>query len=81
MKKLIVFVFAAVLLSSCVSNMGSVDRAWIVDSVEANYVRNSKEAIYTVMSVDSEGYKYDGFKFKDIQGKFQVGDTVKLVRR
>ena len=81
MKKLIVFIFAVVLLSSCVSNMESADRTWIVDSVKARSIRNSKEAIYTIMSVDSEGYHHNGFKFMDIQGKFQVGDTVKVVKR
>ena len=79
MKKLIVFIFAAVLLSSCVSNMGGSDRYWIVDKVKGTNIRGCKNAKYTVMSYDFEGYEYQGFKFDDVQGKFQVGDTVKIV--
>ena len=81
MKKLLIFVFAAVLLSSCVSSMGESNRYWIVDRVISSDVRGSKNAIYTVMSYDTDGYKFNGFKFEDVQGKFQVGDTVKLVIR
>ena len=81
MKKLIVFVFAAVLLSSCVSSMGNSDRYWIVDKVKGSNIRGNKNATYTVKSYDIDGYEYQGFKFEDVQGKFQVGDTVKLVRK
>lgn len=79
MKKLLIFVFMIVLLYSCVNSMGGPDRYWIVDKVNATEIRGSKNAIYVVKSYDVDGYEYQGFKFEDVQGKFQVGDTVKLV--
>lgn len=81
MKKLLIFVFVTVLLSSCVSNMGGSDKYWIIDEVRSSDVRGSKNATYTVISHDTDGYEFNGFKFEDVQGKFQVGDTVKLVIR
>ena len=79
-KKLLIFVFATVLLSSCVSNMGKPDRYWIVERVNSVNSRNSKNATYTILSFDNDGYEYQGFKFEDVQGKFQVGDTVTLIK-
>ena len=80
MKKLLIFVFATILLSSCVSRMGGLDRYWIVDNVKGSDIRGSKNAKYTVMSFDFDGYEYQGFTFEDVQGKFQVGDTVTLIK-
>ena len=79
MKKLLIFVFVTVLLSSCNSDMGDVDRYWIVDKIKASNIRNSKKVTYIIKSFDVDGYEYQGFRFDDEQGKFQVGDTVKLV--
>ena len=79
-KKLLIFVFTTLLLSSCVSSMGNSDRYWIVDKVKGSNIKGNKNATYTVKSYDIAGYEYQGFKFEDVQGKFQVGDTVELVK-
>lgn len=80
MKKLVLLLFTTIFLSSCNLSMGSAERYWIVYKVKDDGIRTSNNAIYIVKSFDSDGYCYNGFKFKDKYGKFQVGDTVKLVK-
>lgn len=80
MKKIVLLLFTTIFLSSCNSNMGSAERYWKVYKIQSNGIRNSNNAIYTVKSTDSDGYTYDGFKFEDQYGKFQIGDTVELVK-
>jgi hypothetical protein len=80
MKKIVLLLFATIFLSSCNSHMGSAERYWIVYEVQADGIRNNNNAIYTVQSFDGDGYRYNGFRFEDKYGKFQVGDTVKLVK-
>lgn len=80
MKKLIVLLFTTIVLSSCNVSMGDTDRHWKVRKIQSNGKRNSNKAIYTVVSFDSDGYCHNGFKFEDQYGKFQVGDTVELIK-
>ena len=80
MKKIALLLFTTIFLSSCNSDMGSAERCWKVYKIQNNGIRNSNKAIYTVKSFDSDGYYSHGFKFEDQYGKFQVGDTVKLVK-
>lgn len=80
MKKIVLLLFTTIFLSSCNSNMGSAERCWKVYKIQSNGIRNSNRAIYTVMSFDSDGYRHNGIKFEDQYGKFQVGDTVELVK-
>lgn len=80
MKKIVLLLFATIFLSSCNLDMGSAERCWKVYKIQSNGIRNSNNAIYTVKSFDSDGYCSNGFKFEDRYGKFQVGDTVKLVK-
>lgn len=80
MKKIVLLLFTTIFLSSCNVNMGNIDRHWKVHKIQSNGTRNSNKAIYTVVSYDSEGYCYNGFKFEDQYGKFQIGDTVELVK-
>lgn len=80
MKKIILLLFTTIFLSSCNSHMGSAERHWIVYEIQNDGIRNSNNAIYIVMSFNDDGYCYNGFRFEDQYGKFQVGDTVELVK-
>ena len=60
--------------------MGGTERHWEVYKIKSNGDRNGNKAIYTVVSFNNDGYRYNGFKFEDQYGKFQIGDTVELVK-
>lgn len=79
MKKIALLLFTTIFLSSCKSNMGGTDNYWIVHKIQSNSIRNSN-ATYTVVSFDGRGYYFSGIKFEDQYGKFQIGDTVELVK-
>lgn len=80
MKKIVLLLFTTIFLSSCTLSMGGTERHWEVYKIKSNGDRNGNKAIYTVVSFDSDGYYRNGFKFEDQYGKFQIGDTVELVK-
>lgn len=78
MKKMIIIL--SILLSSCTTNVGDLrKRTLIITDVRIPSVKVNS-AIYIARAFYAETYT-DSIKFTDDIGKFEVGDTIKIVKR
>lgn len=78
MKKLIIIL--SILLTSCISNVGDLRtrKLIITDATIPSMKENT--SIYTARSYHGDTYT-DTIKFTDDIGKYNVGDTIKIVKR
>ena len=77
MKKIIIIL--SILLSSCTTNVGDLrKRTMIITDVRIPKVKMNS-AIYIARPFYGDAYT-DSIKFTDDIGKFEVGDTIKIVK-
>ena len=78
MKKIIIILF--ILLASCTANVRDLREQELI-IIDANIpTMKENSAIYIARSFRSETYS-DSIKFTDEIGKYEVGDTIKIVKR
>lgn len=82
MKKIFLIIFSAIALSSCSNSahLGDADKTiWIIDDAEMTSVRGHRTR-YVIRGLQDGSYKVCYIEFTDKTGKYNVGDTVKLVK-
>lgn len=78
MKKIIIIL--SILLSSCTANIGDLrTRTLIVTDADISSIKNNS-ATYTARLYHGDTYT-DSIVFTDDIGKYNVGDTIKIVKR
>lgn len=82
MKKIFLIIFSAIALSSCdnSAHLGDADKTiWIIDDAEIMSVRGRRTR-YEIRGLQDGTYKTCCIEFTDETGKYNVGDTVKIVK-
>ena len=78
MKKIIIIL--SILLSSCTTNVGDLRKRTLIITDARIPSMNVNSAIYIARLYQGETYT-DSIKFTDDIGKYEVGDTIKIVKR
>ena len=82
MKKILLIIFSVIALSSCGNSvhLGDADKTiLIISDAKITSIRGHRTR-YEIRGLDDGTYKLGYIEFYDETGKYNVGDTLKLVK-